>query len=137
MAEAVPIPLLEFAARCVAVEDEPGAWCVGFADREFNSRRYLRLRRDRAPSAEDAELGLDGYRVEVNDEAHAAHGGIASFELHRDRVVVEFEGDMVGAFGGFTALSVSFALRERQFAELRDRLARVFEGEDCFLDCAP
>ena len=127
--------MLEFAAQCVAVEDEPDAWCVGFADREFNSRRYLRLWRGRAPNAEDVELGLDGYHVEVNDEANSAHGGIASFELHRDRVVVEFEEDMAGAFGGFEALSVTFALRERQFAELRDRLARVFEGEDCFLDC--
>ena len=127
---------LAFAAQCVSVEDEADAWRVAFADREFNARLYLLLRRDRAPSAEDVELGLDGYHVEVNDEANSAHGGIASFELHRDRVLVEFEEEMAEAFGGVASLSVSFALRDRQFAELRDRLARVFEGDHCFLDCA-
>jgi hypothetical protein len=67
--------------------------------------------------------------------AAPAHGGIASFELHRDGVVVEFEEDMAEAFGGVGSLRVSFALRERQLAELRDRLERVFAGEPCFLDC--
>jgi hypothetical protein len=128
--------VLEFAARCVAIEDDAATWQVLFADEEFNSRRYLLLRRAREPTAEDVEFGLDGYAVEVNDPSHAAHGGIAQFELHRDRVVVGFDEAMVQAFG-VDAVNVSFALRDRQFAELRDRLTRLFAGDDCYLDCAP
>ena len=127
--------MLEFTAGCVAIEDDAETWRVGFADAEFNPKRYLLLRRERAPSAEDIELGLDGYHVEVNHESHSAHGGIASFELYRDRVIVEFEAEMVAAFGGVDAMRVAFALREGQFAELRHRLERLFAGEPCYLDC--
>lgn len=121
----------------MALEDGASAWEVRLADAAFNARRYLVLRRARAPSADDIEFGLDGYCAEVSHPAHAAHGGIARCELHRDRIVVEFDAAMVGAFGGVAGLEATFALGERPFAALRDRLARVFAGEDCYRDCAP
>jgi hypothetical protein len=124
---------MDFTAATVSIEEDEDLWRVGFADAEFNARRYLVLERPKAPDATDAELGLDGYSVELNDPANACHGGVALFELARDRAVVTLED---GALPGLDAetIVVRLDLRARQYAELRGCLARIFAGEDCFVD---
>jgi hypothetical protein len=122
----------ELDAAAVSVEEDEHVWRVGFADAEFNARRYLLLERSKAPDAMDAELGLDGYSVELDDPANACYGGVELFELFADRAVVTFEdGAMPGVEG---ELVVRFALRGRQLAQLRGCLARIFEGYGCFVD---
>jgi len=123
---------VEFAAAAVSVEEDADLWRVGFADAEFNPQRYLLLQRDKSPDPQDAELGLDGYHVEVNDQANACYGGIESFELFHDHAVVTFEADALPGVGD--GLVVRFALRGRQREQLRGCLARIFDGSGCFID---
>lgn len=123
---------MEFEAAAVSIEEDADLWCVGFADAEFNPQRYLLLQREKSPDPRDAELGLDGYHVEVNDQANACYGGIESFELHRDHAVVTFEADALPGVGD--GLVVRFALRDRQRDQLRGSLARIFDGYGCFID---
>jgi hypothetical protein len=126
---------MEFDAAAVSIEEDADLWRVGFADAEFNPRRYLRLEREKSPDPADVELGLDGYRIEVNGEANAGYGGIECFELHADRAIVTFADDPAPGRGG-AALVVRFALRPRQREQLRGALARIFDGSGCFLDAA-
>jgi Immunity protein 10 len=127
---------MEFAAAAVSIEEDADLWRVAFADAEFNPRRYLLLQRQKSPDPQDVELGLEGYQVEVNDQANACYGGIESFELFEDRAVITFEDD---AMPGLDAdgVVVRFALRPRQRDQLRTSLARIFDGSGCFLDAAP
>jgi hypothetical protein len=126
---------MEFAAIAVSIEEDAELWRVAFADAEFNPRRYLLLQREKSPDPQDVELGLDGYQVEVNDQANTCYGGIESFELFEDRAVITFEDD---AMSGLDAdgVVVRFALRPRQRDQLRTSLARIFDGSGCFLDAA-
>jgi hypothetical protein len=124
---------MEFTATAVSIDEDADLWRVGFADAEFNPRRYLRLERAKTPDAGDAELGLDGYQVEVNDPANACHGGIETFELFGDHAVIEFEADAVPSLGEAT-LVIRLALRARQREQLRGALARIFDGYGCFVD---
>jgi hypothetical protein len=124
----------EFNAACVSVEEDSGGWLVGFADSEFGARRYLRLHRAKSPHAQDVELGLDGYHVEVDDPSQSCHGGIAGFELFRDRAVVAFDADAAAVLGDRKAIVVTFALRAKQLDQLRACLARIFKDDECFLD---
>lgn len=123
-----------FNAACVSVEEDSDRWLVAFADAEFNAARYLLLQRAKSPGADDVELGLDGYQVEVDDPGNACYGGIVSCELFSDRVVVAFDEETAAILDGETAMEVEFALRPRQLDQLRDGLARVFAGDACFLD---
>lgn len=123
-----------FDAACVSIEEDSDRWFVGFADAEFNAERYLFLQRAKSPQAEDVSLGLDGYHVEVDDQSNSCFGGIRSFELFRDHVVVEFDDDAVSVFGDESVIVVGFALRQKQLDQLRDCLAKVFSGYECFLD---
>jgi hypothetical protein len=125
---------IEFDAASVSVEEDEDVWRVAFADAEFNARRYLLLQRGKAPDAQDVELGLDGYTVEVNDPANSCQGGVDLFELARDHAVVTFEDDALPGLGGATTLVVRLALRGRQHEQLRASLARIFDGYACFVD---
>ena len=125
---------MDFTAASVSVEEDEDLWRVAFADSRFNARRYLVLQRAKAPDAQDVELGLDGYSVEVNDPANACYGGVDLFELARDHVAVTFEDDALPGLDGATTVVVRFALRGKQRAELRGCLARIFEGYGCFVD---
>ena len=125
---------MDFTAASVSVEEDEDLWRVTFADSPFNARRYLVLQRGKAPDAQDAELGLDGYSVEVNDAANACYGGLELFELARDHAAVTFEDDALPGLDGATTVIVRFALRGRQYDQLRGCLARIFEGDGCFID---
>jgi Immunity protein 10 len=126
---------VEFAAAAVSIEEDADLWRVAFADAEFNPRRYLLLQREKSPDPQDVELGLDGYQVEVNDQANACYGGIESFELFEDRAVITFEDDAIRGIDA-DGIVVRFALRPRQRDQLRTSLARIFDGSGCFLDAA-
>lgn len=121
-------------AACVSIEEDADRLLVGFADAEFNAKRYLRLQRLKAPEADDISLGLDGYHVELDDQTSSCYGGIRSFELYPDRAIVEFDRDAAAVLGGADAIVVEFVLRRKQLEQLRDGLARVFNGSECFLD---
>lgn len=123
---------MEFEAAAVSIEEDADLWRVAFADAEFNPQRYLLLQREKSPDPQDAELGLDGYQVEVNDQTNACYGGIESFELFRDHAVVTFEEDALPAVGD--GVVVRFVLRGRQRDQLRGCLARIFDGYGCFFD---
>lgn len=126
-----------FRAACVSIDEDAEVWRVAFEDDEFNAERRLVLQRGKTPPAEDVELGLDGYQVELDDPAQSCFGGIVSLELYPDEAVVELDEDTQAALGGEGVLAVSFALRPLQLAQLRRSLARIFEGDECFIDrCA-
>jgi hypothetical protein len=120
-------------AACVSIEEDADLWLVGFADAEFNSTRHLLLQRDKSPQAQDVELGLDGYHVELDDPGKSGYGGIKRFELFSDHAIVEFEDDALSVFGD-DLIVVEFALRQQQLAQLRVCLAKIFLGYECFLD---
>jgi len=124
----------DFNAACVSVEEDSNLWLVGFADAEFNTKRYLVLQREKSPQAQDVALGLDGYQIEVDDPSQSCYGGIASFELFPDHAVVEFGDDAVSVLGDAKVIVVEFRLREKQLDQLRACLGRIFKGYDCFVD---
>lgn len=124
----------DFNAVCVSIDEDSDAWLVGFADAEFNAKRYLLLQRAKSPQAQDIALGLDGYHVEVDGQGKSRYGGIKSFELFPDHVVIEFDDDALSVLGGEKAMVVEFALRRQQFDQLRDSLVKIFKGDECFID---
>ena len=124
----------DFKAACVSIEEDLDLWLVGFADTEFNAQRYLLLQRGKSPQAQDIALGLDGYHVEVDHQTKSRYGGIKCFELFPDHAVVEFEEDALSLFGEERAIVIEFTLRRRELDQLRDCLAKIFKGHDCFLD---
>jgi hypothetical protein len=124
----------DFIAACVSAEEDSDLWLVGFADAEFNTGRYLLLQREKLPHAQDIALGLGGYRAEVDAQGRSCYGGIRRFELFRDHAVVEFEDDALSAPGDEKVVVVEFALRQRQLDQLRDCLAKIFKGYECFVD---
>jgi hypothetical protein len=123
----------DLSAACVSIEEDSDLWLVGFADAEFNPTRHLLLQRAKSPQAQDIALGLDGYHVELDDQGKSSYGGIKRFELFSDHAIVEFEDDALSVFGD-ELIVVEFALREQQLAQLRDCLAKIFKGYECFLD---
>jgi hypothetical protein len=126
-----------FKADCVSIEEDSDRWLVGFADTEFNAERYLLLQRAKSPQAEDVALGLDGYHVEFDDPSQSCYGGISAFELFPDRAVLAFDEESASVFDDEAGLVVEFALRRKQLDQLRDALAKVFAGDECFFDrCA-
>jgi hypothetical protein len=127
---------MEFTAASVAIEEDEDLLRVRFADAEFNARRYLVLERAKTADPGDAELGLDVYSVELNDPANACYGGVELFELARDHAAVTFEDGALPGLGDTATVVIRFALRGRQYDQLRSALARIFDGEACFFATA-
>jgi hypothetical protein len=79
-----------FHANYVSVDDMDDLWLVGFADEKFGTRDYLTLQRAYDDDEQDISLGMNTYYVERNDQRWSGYGGIQTFELFRDRVIITF-----------------------------------------------
>jgi hypothetical protein len=119
------------------MEEDSDLWLVGFADSEFNAQRYLLLQRAKSlagEAAQDVALGPDAYHVEVDHQSRSCYEGIKRFELFQNHAVVEFEDDVLPVLRGEKVIVVDFELRQQQREQLRDCLAKIFRGYDCFRD---
>jgi hypothetical protein len=122
-----------FHANCVAVEDMDDFWLVGFADEPAETRDYLTLQRSFEHDTQDITLGMNTYHVERNGQRWSGYGGIATFELKRDRVRVEFTNESVRKMGNVARMEITFQIGEQEFSKLKDRLSKIFAGTSCLV----
>ena len=127
----------DFTANHVSVEEDREYWLVGFADAEFNPKRYILLQRERQPSALDAELGLAGYQIELGDQNHSCYGGIETLELLRDRVTIAFDDDGVSALSSGRTMVVRIELRQRQLNSCAAACPTFLRGANASSTIAP
>jgi hypothetical protein len=123
-----------FHANHVSVDDMDDLWLVGFADKKFGSRDYLMLQRAYIDDEQDISLGMNTYHVERNDQRWSGYGGIRTFELFRDRVIVTFTEKGAIEMGNVSSVEITFQVGAREFAELKERLERIFAGTSCLID---
>jgi len=117
-----------FHANCIAVEDMDELWLVGFADDEVNTRDYLTLQRAFEDDEQDVALGMNTYHVERNDQKWSGYGGIAAFELKRDRVKITFTKEGAAKMGNVTELEITFRVEGDKYLKLKDCLGKIFAG---------
>ncbi len=74
------------------------------------------------------------YYVEINDQSNSSYGGIKSFVLHRDHLVMLLEDDLVEKLGeeDFRQVTVHFALDDEQFKDMRAKLRTVFDEYEVY-----
>ncbi|WP_018610001.1 Imm10 family immunity protein [Uliginosibacterium gangwonense] len=123
---------VRFDAGCVTVTDEEDAWLVCFADQAVSPVRYFLLQRAHEFDAQDIQFDMATYHVERDDQSQSCYGGIAVFDLYRDRVVVRL--NVEGSQSLETlGLDVQFALDDTRFECLRQQLERIFAGTSCLV----
>lgn len=115
---------------------DPDFILVGFDSEGPGPRRYLMLQRSYEFDERDTAMGMDRVYIERDSQGHSAYGGIARFDLHRDRALISLDAATARKLGEGAEFEVRFDLEERRFEELRAGLAEVFKGFDCFADLA-
>ncbi len=91
---------------------------VGFADREFGTRRYLLLQRSRSVSAEERERGEDDVHFELNGQEHSDYGVVEHLELKRSVAEVRLAKDKAALLEIAPEVRVSFSVDGDQYAAL-------------------
>lgn len=120
--------VLSFVAHSVVVEDQEEGWLIGFADDRLKPEHYLMIQRAYEFDAQDIQFGMATYHLERDDQAWAGYGGVASFELHRDRAIIRLNAE--GALQlDILGLDISFQIDDESFVRLREQLQRIFSGD--------
>jgi hypothetical protein len=124
-------------ATNVVVDDgDPGFILVGFDSEGPGLCGYLMLKRSHEFDEQDVALGMDHVYIERDSQGYSAYGGIARFELRRDRAMISLDAATARKLGNEMEFDVRFNLGEKRFEELRAGLAKVFKGFKCFSDRA-
>ena len=106
-------------------DDEYVAY-VFFSGRGAQREHYLVLNRCLQPGNES-----DAF-VELDDQSQCARGGVAGFELHRNRLTLLLEQDASRCLGlaGETHISVDFVVDDEFFRGLNGALRSILKGAD-------
>ena len=123
-----------FHASCVAVVDDEYSRIVGFADRQFDTKRYLQFQRSRISDAQDQALGLDTYYVEKDDQSNSCYGGIESIDLHANTIALLLDDVGSQRLDLDKVVLITFDADDKTLGELRSGLATIFSGTDTLRD---
>lgn len=123
-----------FHASCVAAGDGEFSKIVGFADQQFDTKRYLQFQLSRTSDAQDQALGLDTYYVEKDDQSNSCYGGIESIDLYANKITLKL--DEVGSqcLDLDKEVLITFDADDKTLVELRSGLATIFSGTDALRD---
>jgi hypothetical protein len=126
----------DFFATYLYAEEQDGLVMVGFADSDYETRDYLLMQRPLAPSGLDPAPAADEIRIQRNDEAHAARGGIRSFDLFEDRASIEFEPAAAKQLAIAPQVVINFSTCSYKFREVRTHMQKLFAGHPGYTDHA-
>jgi hypothetical protein len=121
-----------FHAHRVDILETPTYRLVGFADRTSDTADYLMLQRGLEDDEQDIALGLDTYYVERRGEGSGGYGGIAKFELHRDRAHVTFTDEGARRMDDIAEMEITFHVDDATFRNLHAYLEHVLAGAACY-----
>ena len=117
-----------FHATCVSIEDTEVCLQVGFADREFETTKYLSLQRGHAFDDQDRRLGIANVYVERNAQGSSMYGGIAHYELLPGRFRLLFDEKGAKVMHGLREMEITFVASSEEQSALSVALRRCFEG---------
>ena len=123
-----------FHASCVAVVDNEYSRVVGFADRQFDTKRYLQFQRSRMSDAQDQALGLETYHVEKDDQSNSCYGGVESIDLHANTIALRLDDVGSQRLDLDKVVLITFDADDKTLGELRSGLATIFSGTDILRD---
>ena len=123
-----------FHANFVAIIDDDHSKIVGFADRQFNTKRYLQFQLSLRSDAQDQALGLDTYYVEKDDQSNSCYGGIQSVDLHANMITLRLDDLGSQRLDMDKVALITFDADDKALSELRSGLATIFSGTDTLRD---
>lgn len=122
---------MQFTADYTESQIEEPVASVLFANPEQNPDQPNVLSLQRAIDSEDSD-----YYWEINDQSNSGYGGIASFKLGRDRLVMQLDDKVAPSLEDedLRQVSVNFDLDDDTFAAMRNTLRRIFDGYEEYME---
>jgi hypothetical protein len=123
--------MLSFQANTVSVDyDENDVLIVGFADLQDDgeTNHYFMIQHTDEYDKQDAELGMDTYYIERDDQGYSTYGGIRQIRLSPSQVTVEL--DEVGSKQlEVPQVVIGLNLQEEEYVHLKDHLKKIFDEQ--------
>ena len=123
-----------FHANYVEIVDDEHSRIVGFADRQFDTKRYLQFQLSRVTGAQDHALGLETYYVEKDDQSNSCYGGIERIDLHANAISLKLDDMGSQRLDLSSVVLITFDADDKTLSELRSGLATIFSGTDILCD---
>lgn len=81
----------KFTASHVFNQDDGYMIMLGFANDEFEPSRFVLIQKAHEFDAQDIKLGMNKLHIQVEDQSRAQYGGITSFNIRGDSIVIELD----------------------------------------------
>ena len=101
---------------------------VGFADKEYQTERYVLLQRSKQISAEEEVLGQGEVHISVDDQDRSAYGGIEQLVLDQSGVRIRLDRDTAAMLATEDEILISFDGQAADVLRLRKALQLLFGG---------
>lgn len=109
---------------------------VGFADKEYQTQRYVLLQRSKQVSAEEEALGQGEVHISVDDQDRSAYGGIEHVVLDDSGVRIRLDRDTAAMLATEDEIVIRFEGQAADALRLRKALQLLFSGRDDALSFA-
>jgi hypothetical protein len=125
--------VLFFKASEVVAGEEEDHYVVSFFRQGPAGPHYLTLQRSKEITEQDRLLGIIDVHVELDDQARGTYGGIAGFQLLRDRVSIQLDSAAAVKLGA-EEVHIRFDIEACTFAKLQVTLGHIFADHACYSD---
>lgn len=112
-------------AGFVSVDEIHDALIVGFADRQFDTSRYLMLQRSLNPN-DDA-----GVYLEHNNQGCSTYGAVSRCLLGNGRIEITVDDATAKRLGTETSFAIEFPHDQASLRRLQTGLEQILDGTPC------
>ena len=115
-----------FDAAYIYSSDDGEIVMVGFADRQYDTQRYVLLQRAKNVSDEERALGQEQVHVTVDDQGRSMYGGIRAVLFDGNAVTIQLEEGCGRQLGTDEEIMIRLAVDDAQRAELLAGMKDLF-----------
>jgi hypothetical protein len=124
-------------AGFVYTSDQDGVVMVGFADQQFDTRRYVLLQRTRDVSDEERARGENDVHFEIDGQERSDYGVIDCVEVERGAVRIALRADKAADLEMDAEIRVTFKVNTQKHSQLVNGLRSLWEHNPQALTIKP
>ena len=113
-------------AGCFYSSDDGEIVMVGFADQQYDTKRFVLLQRGKRISNRERALGQGDVHVTVDDQSRSMYGGIRLARFLETKLIIKLKKGCGRRLGTDEEIMIRFSADDTQRAELLARMRELF-----------
>jgi hypothetical protein len=118
--------ITKFDAAYIFTQSDNDMAMVGFADKQFETEKYLLLQRSISDLHQNKEIGLNEVHITYNEQSRSTYGGIQKCILYKSGVEIHLDSNTAAKLDTAKKIEIGFIANSAEIDAIQTCLQLLF-----------